>query len=162
MQGDKNITDNKNVVPTQKLLNGLGETWNSIKNNTYIGKYSSKFTVKIDFKDLGEKIRGQAVGSKDIEFVKGSNSPDFTPQRGDIFVWRTNGGGHTGVVYDVDGDKVTILEAIGGSGSADERFNRDNEGTVGKGISRTAVYRKSGGALSGHAGWVGYFRPVIK
>lgn len=111
---------------------------------------------------LNESSIQKATGSKDIEFVEGSKSSDFTPQRGDIFVWRTSGGGHTGIVYDVDGNNVTILEAIGNSGSGDERYNRENGGTATKGVSRTAVYRKSGGALSGHSGWVGYFRPIIK
>ncbi|MEZ4889799.1 MAG: RHS repeat-associated core domain-containing protein [Crocinitomicaceae bacterium] len=85
LQGDKNIPDNKNVVPTQKLLNGIGETWNSIKNNTYIGKYSSKFTVMIDFKNLGEKIRGHAVGGYRIEL----NSSHFNEISDETVVLKT-------------------------------------------------------------------------
>jgi len=111
---------------------------------------------------LNEKDFRKAVGSDRIEFVKGSNLIGFTPQKGDIFVWRTNRGGHTGIVYQVAGDKITILEAIGKSGSSDESFNTNNGGTSLKGVSRTAVYQKSGAALSRHVGWVGYYRPIIK
>ncbi|OOV20554.1 hypothetical protein [Flavobacterium sp. LM4] len=54
---------------------------------------------------------------------------------------------------------VTILEAIGNVGSADETANKNNGGYSGTGCSRTAVYKRLGKALSKHAGWKGYFRP---
>lgn len=103
------------------------------------------------------------VKSNNIDFVAGSNGPAFKPQRGDVFVWRKGaaGPGHTGIVYNYDAakDLVTILEAIGKVGSADESTNRNNGGTAQTGCSRTAVYKRTGKALSAHAGWVGYFRP---
>lgn len=54
---------------------------------------------------------------------------------------------------------VTILEAIGNVGSADETTNVNNGGYSGKGNSRTAVYKRPGKALASHKGWKGYFRP---
>jgi predicted chitinase len=106
-----------------------------------------------------------AIGSNNINFVAGSDKADFIPQRGDIFVWRkpgVNGTGHTGIVYNYNRTKdlVTILEAIGAIGSADEATNKANGGFAGKGCSRTAVYKRTGGALVAHAGWKGYFRPI--
>jgi len=109
---------------------------------------------------INEASIRNAIGSVNISFVEGSDSSDFTPQKGDIFVWRNNGEGHTGIVYGVDGEKVTILEAIGKSGSAAEAYNKNNGGSTTTNTSRTAVYDKSGKALAGHAGWVGYFRPL--
>ncbi|MFW1676075.1 CHAP domain-containing protein, partial [Acinetobacter baumannii] len=84
------------------------------------------------------------VGSKDLNFI---------PQIGDIFVWG-NGGGHCGIVYDVvrQNDTVTILEAIGDVGSADEIFNINNGGEKRVGCTRTAVDRRSGKALAQHRG----------
>ncbi|WP_290698274.1 RHS repeat-associated core domain-containing protein [Lacinutrix sp.] len=108
-----------------------------------------------------EKDFRNAIGSNNIDFVEGSTASDFTPRAGDIFVWRkSNGVGHTGIIYSVDGNKATVLEAIGNVGSSDERFNRNNGGSLSTGISRTAVYRINGRALSKHAGWYGYFRPI--
>lgn len=105
----------------------------------------------------------KAIGSDNIDWVSGSASSDFKPKKGDVFVWRrsSDGVGHTGIVYDYDESKdlVTILEAIGKVGSADETTNVNNGGYSGKGCSRTAVYKRSGKALAGHAGWKGYFRP---
>lgn len=109
---------------------------------------------------LSEKDFRKAIGSDNIDFVPGSRESDFKPKRGDIFVWR-KGAGHTGIVYNYDPakDLVTILEAIGNVGSADEATNRTNGGTAQKGCSRTAVYKRAGKALYAHAGWVGYYRP---
>lgn len=104
----------------------------------------------------------KAIDSENIDFVSGSDSEDFKPNRGDIFVWRRSDGiGHTGIVYKYDEktDLVTILEAIGDVGSADETTNVNNGGYSGKGNSRTAVYKRSGKALAKHNGWKGYFRP---
>ncbi len=101
-----------------------------------------------------------AIGTANIDFLAGSNKPDFKPRRGDIFVWR-KGVGHTGIVYDYNPatDLVSILEAIGNVGSADEATNRNNGGEAQKGCSRTAVYKRAGKALAAHGGWVGYYRP---
>ncbi len=100
-----------------------------------------------------------ALGNDNLDYLKGSKGNDFTPQAGDIFVWRKIGGGHTGIVHSVDGDNVTILEAIGHRGSSDEDHNIDNGGYEGVNCTRTSVYQRTGDALAGHAGWKGYFRP---
>jgi predicted chitinase len=105
-----------------------------------------------------------AIGSNNINFVPGSDQLDFKPQKGDIFVWRkpNSTDGHTGIVYSYNPttDLVTILEAIGSIGSADEATNKANGGFALKGCSRTSVFKRTGKALAGHLGWKGYFRPV--
>ncbi len=110
---------------------------------------------------LTENDFRNAIGSNDIDFVPGSKDPGFKPRRGDVFVWRNKGVGHTGIVYNFDAakDLVTILEAIGNVGSADEATNRTSGGTAQKGCSRTAVYKRAGKALNAHGGWIGYYRP---
>ncbi len=101
------------------------------------------------------------LGNDNIEHIYGSEKEDFIPQAGDIFVWsRSSSDGHTGIVHSVDGNKITILEAIGQGGSADKTFNANNGGYEGKNSTRTSVYKRNGGALSGHGGWKGYFRPL--
>ena len=106
----------------------------------------------------------KAIGSEKIEFVDSSDGEDFIPQKGDIFVWR-DGDGHTGIVleYDKAKDAVWVLESIGKSCSADESFNKDNEGDTDCNNTRKAIYRRNKkvgktGALYGHRGWKGYFR----
>ncbi|WP_438711321.1 CHAP domain-containing protein [Aquimarina muelleri] len=102
-----------------------------------------------------QEIFRNNLGNDNIEKVNGS-----TPQAGDIFVWsRSDTDGHTGIVHSVDGDKITILEAIGHGGSSNEAFSNDNGGYEGKNCTRTSVYERTGGALASHAGWKGYFRP---
>jgi len=61
--------------------------------------------------------------------------------------------------HSIDGDNITILEAIGSGGSSDEKHNRDNGGYEGKNCTHTSIYQKTGGALSNHNGWKGYYRP---
>jgi predicted chitinase len=109
-----------------------------------------------------EKFR-KNLGNDNIDKVVGD-----TPQAGDIFVWgyqktKKNGkkvwSGHTGIVHSVDGDNITILEAIGRGGSSDETHNINNGGYEGKNCTRTSIYQKDGKALAGHTGWKGYFRP---
>ncbi|WP_158978832.1 CHAP domain-containing protein [Cellulophaga sp. L1A9] len=100
-----------------------------------------------------------ALGSNNIDHIDNSEKSDFMPQRGDIFVWRKIGSGHTGIVHSIDGDNITILESIGMNGSSDENYNNENEGYEGYNCTRTSVYQKNGGALASHAGWKGYFRP---
>lgn len=101
----------------------------------------------------------KALGTDKIKFV--GKSIDFKPQAGDIFVWRNGTNGHTGIVYKYDSssDFVTILEAIGSSGSNDQKTNRDNGGYVLSGVTRTSVYKAKGEALFAHKGFIGYFRP---
>ncbi len=109
-----------------------------------------------------EKFR-EALGNDNIIHVSGSEKSEFIPQAGDIFVWsRGEGDGHTGIVhsYDSNKDAVTILEEIGRNGSSDENFNENNGGYIGHNCSRTSVYQRTGGALAGHKGWKGYFRPL--
>ncbi|MFC6269756.1 CHAP domain-containing protein [Frigoriflavimonas asaccharolytica] len=62
-----------------------------------------------------EKAFRNVIGNNNIDFVAGSDGENFTPERGDIFVWRRSDAGHTGIVYSYDSstDVVTILEAIG-------------------------------------------------
>lgn len=80
-----------------------------------------------------------------------------TPQAGDIFIWRYNGHGHTGIVksYDPSTGNVATLEAISESANSSHPgvdFHSTIEHTYGIGSSH----------LSGHDGWVengGFFRP---
>ena len=104
------------------------------------------------------------LGNDNIDLV--GKEVSFKPQRGDIFAWGYSGkngwNGHTGIVYNYDEikDLVTILEAIGLSGSADESQNTiANGGFTGKGQTRTSVYKLNSKALVNHKGWFGYYRP---
>jgi hypothetical protein len=105
------------------------------------------------------------IDNENIDLVEGSKLSTFKPQKGDIFAWgRTkNGswGGHTGVVYEYDesNDTVTIMEAIGKSGAVGERKQVNNGGDSETNCTRTAIYDRLGGALFGHDGWFGYYRP---
>lgn len=102
------------------------------------------------------------IENDNIDFITDSDKKSFKPQKGDIFVWRKSGGsGHTGVVYEYDESKdiVTILEAIGSSGAVSEKDQVQNGGYSGKNCTRTAKYSRLKGALYGHDGWKGYFRP---
>ncbi|WP_426276133.1 CHAP domain-containing protein [Chryseobacterium sp. S-02] len=110
---------------------------------------------------ISEKAFRKVIGNNNIDFVAGSDGKDFTPQRGDIFVWRRSDAGHTGIVYSYDStnDVVVILEAIGNVGAVSEKDQVKNGGYAGTGCSRTAKYTRLKGALWGHGGWVGYFRP---
>ncbi|QYS91624.1 hypothetical protein JJC04_02255 [Flavobacterium covae] len=56
-------------------------------------------------------------------------------------------------------DLVTILEAIGSVGSADEKTNIKNGGDSKTNCSRVAIYKRKGKALNLHTGWKGYFKP---
>ena len=53
---------------------------------------------------------------------------------------------------------VTVLEAIGSSGSADESLFKEMSGYC-KGCVRKSEYERTSDALSGHVGWLGYYRP---
>lgn len=107
----------------------------------------------------------KVIENDNIDLVDGSQKKEFKPQKGDIFVWgysKSSGwSGHTGIVYEYDEaqDVVTILEAIGSGGAVGESKQVANGGYSGKGCTRTAKYGRLDGALHGHTGWVGYFRP---
>ena len=111
-----------------------------------------------------EKAFRNKLGNENIDLVGKEES--FKPQRGDIFAWGYSTGsgwsGHTGIVYKYDEKKdlVTILEAIGKNGSADESQNTvSNGGFPGKKQTRTAVFKRTSKALVNHKGWFGYYRP---
>ena len=107
----------------------------------------------------------KVIENDNIDLVSESKTSKFKPQKGDIFAWgrSKNGswGGHTGVVYDFDEtkDTVTILESIGKVGAVGEKKQVKNGGHSGTNCTRTAVYDRLGGALYGHDGWFGYYRP---
>ncbi len=131
----------------------------------FVCRYLHKLGVTSSIKSIStegmltEEEFKKNLGNNNIEHVANSEKADFIPQAGDVFVWRNRKGGHTGIVHSVDGDKITILEAIGSGGSSDEEFNNNNGGYEGKNSTRTSVYQRTGGALAGHSGWKGYFRP---
>jgi len=114
---------------------------------------------------VSESAFRKVIENDNIDLVNGSKLEGFKPQRGDIFVWgySKNGSwaGHTGVVYAYDEteDVVTILESIGSHGAMSETDQVKNGGYSGKGCTRTAKYNRLKGALYGHTGWHGYFRP---
>lgn len=98
-----------------------------------------------------------------LQHVENSEKEDFKDIRpGDVFLWsRSSSDGHTGVVvsYDKETDKVTVIEAIGASGAAEESLSKDIEGYC-QGCIRKSIYTRTGKALYKHAGWKGYFRAV--
>ncbi|GGX17569.1 hypothetical protein GCM10007384_18700 [Aquimarina muelleri] len=53
---------------------------------------------------------------------------------------------------------VWILEAI--TKASGESFSKANGGDNITNSTRTSVYKRNGGALSSHSGWIGYFRPI--
>lgn len=116
---------------------------------------TSTMTTEINFR--------KTIGTNNIDLISGSDQIDFKPKRGDVFVWRKGaaGPGHTGIVYkyDENTDIVTILEAIGKVGAVSEKEQVKNGGYARAGCSRTAKYSRLKGALYGHKGWAGYFRP---
>ncbi len=134
-----------------------------------VGIYLHKLGVMPTYKAIDtstmttEANLRKTIGSNNIDLVSGSDKQDFKPQRGDIFVWRKGaaGPGHTGIVYQYDSatDVVTILEAIGSVGAVSESDQVKYGGYAKTGCSRTAKYSRLKGALYGHKGWAGYFRP---
>jgi hypothetical protein len=161
---DSNITYGQTGDRSSLSTKGLEKLDCSETVSVFLKKLSIMAADKAGLVTSGmtnEKDFQKGAGSENVEFVEGSDSADFTPQPGDIFVWRTEGKGHTGIVYSVDGDKITILEAIASGGSAQEKYNKANGGSEKTGVTRTAVYTQGGKALAGHTGWVGYFRPKL-
>lgn len=51
------------------------------------------------------------------------------------------------------------MEAIGKSGAVGEKKQVKNGGDSLTNCTRTAIYDRLGGALFGHDGWFGYYRP---
>jgi predicted chitinase len=134
----------------------------------FVCRYLQKLGITKDVKwvttasMLSESSFQKALGTDKIKFV--GNSKEFKPQAGDIFVWsRKPSDGHTGIVYKYDSakDLVTIIEAIGKSGSADQNTNIQNGGYSEHTCTRTSVYKTKGKALFGHEGFIGYFRPQL-
>lgn len=134
-----------------RYLHKLGVTKNIIYMTTY---------------DMMNQVRfRKVIENNNIDLVKDSGNKEFRPERGDVFVWgylkKGEWNGHTGIVYDYDETKdiVIILEAIGSGGAVGESKQVANGGHAGKGCTRTAKYNRLGGALYGHSGWAGYYRP---
>ncbi|WP_233266077.1 CHAP domain-containing protein [Myroides fluvii] len=118
-----------------------------------------------------KKLLNEGCSIEQVDGKDGVFDPNFEPQPGDIFVWRKDGGdGHTGIVYDYDSttEMVTILEAIGFTGSQDDKYHLAHIGIVQykelerlsyANQTRVSYYQLIGKALQTHAGWKGYFRP---
>ncbi|MBR6081544.1 MAG: hypothetical protein IKP62_01295 [Salinivirgaceae bacterium] len=110
-------------------------------------------------------VESMENGSLDnlLKHVDNSENSDFKDIReGDIFLWsRSSNDGHTGVVvsYNEEKDEVTIIEAIGGSGSCEEELSKPLNGYCVKCV-RKSIYTRTGKALYKHPGWKGYFRAV--
>ncbi|MCD4834576.1 MAG: fibronectin type III domain-containing protein [Bacteroidales bacterium] len=109
----------------------------------------------------------EGIQNEYLEYIEGSGDLDYKDiEAGDVFLWRTSSGGHTGVVvsYDKSTDKVLIIESIGTSGArSPEEGNCINDGYCDcKGCVRKSLYSRTGKALIDHPGWVGYFRPIVK
>lgn len=70
--------------------------------------------------------------------------------------------------YDKETKRVTILEAIGKSGSGDDKYSlqqlgikepKESDISAYANKARVSYYKLKGGALQGHTGWIGYYRP---
>ena len=97
-----------------------------------------------------------------LQYITGSNKDDFIPQAGDIFEWsRGEGDGHTGVVveYVKSSDYIIVLEAIGCTEPCSNDLTLNPDRGCCKVVKST--YKRTGNSLQGHAGWKGYYRPVI-
>ncbi|WP_343707733.1 CHAP domain-containing protein [Flavobacterium sp.] len=155
-----------NTGKSEGLRTSLSETaLSKMDCSEFVCRYLHKLGITKEVKWVttssmtSEASFQKALGTNKIKFV--GKSIDFKPQAGDIFVWRNGTNGHTGIVYNFDSssDLVTILEAIGSSGSNDQKTNRDNGGYTLSGVTRTSVYKAKGEALFAHKGFIGYFRP---
>lgn len=114
--------------------------------------------------DIGDFIQGENDNFSDfLQLIPNSDDENFKDIKpGDVFLWRNNGEGHTGVVisYDKTADKVLVIESIGSSGSrVPEENNCINDGYCScKGCVRKSLYSRTGNALQNHPGWKGYLR----
>ena len=93
---------------------------------------------------ITKNITQQATGdltsflSNEDKFIRSADEP----KAGDIFLWRANGRGHTGIVESVDADgTVHTIEAYG-----------SKEGTI--------RYKRKLSAFTSRTGWIGFFRPI--
>jgi hypothetical protein len=164
----KKLADKHIPYSQQGVRNSLSEKgMEKLDCSEFVGIYLNKLGVMPNYTNIDTGIMTtessfrKAIGSQNIDLVSGSTKSDFKPQRGDIFVWRDSDG-HTGIVYEYDAkaDVVTILEAIGKRGASGESKQVKNGGYSGKNCSRTAKYGRLDGAMYGHRGWKGYFRPI--
>ncbi|MBE0392399.1 PAAR-like protein [Flavobacterium sp. PL002] len=170
----KKLVDKHIPYSMEGIRNSLSE--DGLKNldcSETVGIYLYKLGVMPNLKSIDTGIMTtetafrNTIGSQNIDLVANSDKKDFKPQRGDIFVWRRNkkehgkNDGHTGIVYEYDEatDIVTILEAIGDTGAVSEKDQAKNGGYSETGCSRTAKYKRLKGAMYGHDGWKGFFRP---
>jgi len=77
--------------------------------------------------------------SDEDKFIRSKDEP----QPGDVFLWRSNGSGHTGIVERIDEDgTIHTIEAYG-----------TNEGTI-RHQRKLSDFEKKGSA------WKGFFRPI--
>ncbi|MDI9309856.1 MAG: CHAP domain-containing protein [Limnohabitans sp.] len=170
----KTIADSHRPYLQETNKNRTADTesgWAKMDCSEFVSRYLHKLgvTTKIIYMTtanmLSENKFRKVIDNNNIDFITKSDEKTFKPQKGDIFVWgySKNGSwsGHTGVVYEYNStnDTVTILEAIGKGGAVGEKKQVKNGGHSGTGCTRTAIYDRLGGALCGHKGWVGYFRP---
>jgi len=119
-----------------------------------------EYTTKVMNNWLEENKKGDV----NLEYLQGSDNINFKDiQPGDIFLWKTESGGQTGVVenYNSTNDLITVIEAIGESGACEEFFSKNHSGYC-KGCIRISIYTRTGKSLAKHDGWKGYFRIKIK
>jgi len=93
-------------------------------------------------KNVGQMATGDLVNflSDDDKFITSKDEP----KAGDIFLWRSDGHGHTGIVEKVDEDgTIHTIEAYG-----------TKEGT--------GRFERKLSQFTNHKGWKGFFRPVVE
>ena len=92
--------------------------------------------------DVRQMATGDLVNflSDDDKFITSKDEP----KAGDIFLWRSDGHGHTGIVEKVDEDgTIHTIEAYG-----------TKEGT--------GRFERKLSQFTNHKGWKGFFRPVVE
>ena len=148
--GKNRTDDNKEALATMDCSEFVGRYLYKIgvfdePTDVISSNFSNPKTANTSFKDK-------------IEFLEGSNKSDFIDiQPGDFFVLS----GHMGLVksFDSETDVVTVLEAIGSSGSREEELN---EGLCVNCV-RESKYTRTGDVLAGrnpNSDWIGYYRPI--
>jgi hypothetical protein len=93
-------------------------------------------------KNVTQQATGELVNylSDEDKFIRSKDEP----KAGDIFLWRSNEKGHTGIVESVDADgTVHTIEAYG-----------TKEGTI--------RYKRNLSDFTKRKGWQGFFRPVVE
>jgi RHS repeat-associated protein len=93
-------------------------------------------------KNVGQMATGDLGNflSDDDKFITSKDEP----KAGDIFLWRSDGQGHTGIVEKVDDDGIIHTIEAYGTKEGTDRFERK--------LSQ----------FTNHKGWKGFFRPVIE